>query len=234
MPRMSLTDSFTSKIIECFSIRSVGSIHATSTAIGRRARVVEQAFSIRSVGSLVCTMAGAVVGMSIEVSVSALSDRFMPRRKPDGVDAGTCETKVFSIRSVGSISVHAGPCCDVPIALYASSFSIRSVGSIHATLAVEWRTLTSRAVFQYPLCRIDSCPLAVNDSAFKRRSVFSIRSVGSIHATRQAGEIARRSNLSVSALSDRFMPRAEGPCAAGQITFSIRSVGSIHATRCRP
>ncbi len=144
--------------------------------------------------------------------------------------------KPFSIRSVGSIhatirrppaSKQASACrfqyplCRIdschPVALFgrllgheaSPSFSIRSVGSLlcHSATVDTLFACSVRWSFQYPLCRIDSChPKSFIVESSMRLVSFSIRSVGSIHVSRVDQLAASRMVVSVSALSDRFMP----------------------------
>ncbi len=191
----------------CFSIRSVGSIHATPAAKRHRGYALDAAFSIRSVGS-----------------IHATTDR----------SRATTSHRSFSIRSVGSI--HATPAGKRSQSgmLIVGTFSIRSVGSIHATPVRLAPASCAPAVFQYPLCRIDSVTEAAR-WRHGRSSTFSIRSVGSMVMSRPFGRPSFvpdvGQTLSVSALSDRFMPQQMTVASTSiYFAFSIRSVGSIHAT----
>ncbi len=215
-----------------FSIRSVGSIHATVEPYSLKRP--DGSFSIRSVGSIHATTSACRADhLEAPLSVSALSDRFMPlrsmrrrHRQPRCFQYPLCRIdSCHNVRSFGSadrmarmLSVSAlsdrfMPLHRMPSALrcHASSvdpFSIRSVGSIHATL----------------------CPQAILGRFALSVSALSDRFMPL--GSRSCRCIQLHPDLSVSALSDRFMPRicARLPSHRRTWRFSIRSVGSIHAT----
>ena len=115
------------------------------------------------------------------------------------------------------------------------SFSIRSAGSIHATMTGTEKEYPEFD-FQYPLCRIDSCHVLLVPEK-SRLYAFSIRSAGSIHATWCLPCRTRTSTLSVSALPDRFMPlRRQAPHLARR-RLSVSALPDRFmppGTTCRP
>ncbi len=137
-----------------FSIRSVGSIHATSDVHASTCSY-SASFSIRSVGSIHATYERTCRRQFSchALSVSALSDRFMPLRP-----------------------------FKCPLSAYKLSVSALSDRFMPLSVVACWSFLTSN--FQYPLCRIDSCHSDPASGALHAgQPSFSIRSVGSIHAT---------------------------------------------------
>ncbi len=112
------------------------------------------------------------------LSVSALSDRFMPR-DPGG------RPGVRPDLSVSALSDRFMPRCftaiQAPTVLSVSALSDRFMPP--RLLRRQW-SMQRCCSFQYPLCRIDSCHGNWrNRLTMISMQSFSIRSVGSIHAT---------------------------------------------------
>ncbi len=108
----------------------------------------------------------------------------------------------------------------------ASSFNIRSFGSWIASKS-PWPAWCSRKKFQYPLFRIVDCFTRLNAPGRAFGASFNIRSFGSWIASLLIEILTcHRSNVSISALSDRGLLHRDQLLSLAGARFNIRSFGS--------